>query len=340
MIAQRMHAVSLESWALSLRVERYTLFGRLSDAIRIGTQAVGIDSVIGQGTILPRSHAFLGCAYAAAGQMELAEQQVGIAERLVAMLHKTELRTVVVATAARTFLDFLEGRYTQTVERITALMPRLLHSEPLHFYALHPFMLPLAAEAAARAGHTAVCHALLERIQTLRQGSGEAMPICVQGLLLLDQGQAAQARDLFEQTIGIAAQQGRLFDKGRMLLDLAEACDRLNDPDAAARALTLAVETFSYVGAERLRADAAQRLRQRGIKPIQAVPLRTAGQPISGREMDVARLIAAGKSNKEIARALFVSVLTVETHVRNILRKLGMKSRVQIAGYALGFDRV
>ena len=51
------------------------------------------------------------------------------------------------------------------------------------------------------------------------------------------------------------------------------------------------------------------------------------------RETDVARLVADGLSNKEIGARLFISERTVESHVRNILNKLGFNSRAQIAGW-------
>jgi DNA-binding NarL/FixJ family response regulator len=57
-------------------------------------------------------------------------------------------------------------------------------------------------------------------------------------------------------------------------------------------------------------------------------------QPLSGREVDVLRLLAAGKANKEIAAALTIGEQTVKTHVSNILMKLGVQSRTQAALYA------
>jgi DNA-binding CsgD family transcriptional regulator len=50
---------------------------------------------------------------------------------------------------------------------------------------------------------------------------------------------------------------------------------------------------------------------------------------LSGRERQVLRLIAAGRTNAEIADTLFLSPHTVRTHVRNSLRKLGVSTRAQ-----------
>lgn len=55
--------------------------------------------------------------------------------------------------------------------------------------------------------------------------------------------------------------------------------------------------------------------------------------PLSKREMDVLRLISEGKSNKEIADALFLSESTIKTHVSSILRKLNLKSRSEAVAY-------
>lgn len=56
---------------------------------------------------------------------------------------------------------------------------------------------------------------------------------------------------------------------------------------------------------------------------------------VTDREMEVLRLVAWGHSNKEIAQKLDISVKTVEAHKTNTMRKLGMKSRIDIVRYAI-----
>jgi two-component system NarL family response regulator len=77
-------------------------------------------------------------------------------------------------------------------------------------------------------------------------------------------------------------------------------------------------------GKSRIPAAVAERLAER-----------LAGPALTERETDVLRLIVAGKSNKEIASALFISEATVKTHINNLLSKLGVTDRTQAATTAL-----
>ena len=60
------------------------------------------------------------------------------------------------------------------------------------------------------------------------------------------------------------------------------------------------------------------------------------GSPLSPRELEVARLVAQGLTNKQIGQTLYVSERTAENHVQHILAKLGLRNRSQIAAWAIG----
>jgi DNA-binding CsgD family transcriptional regulator len=67
------------------------------------------------------------------------------------------------------------------------------------------------------------------------------------------------------------------------------------------------------------------------------VPAHGAGRsvPLSARELEVARLVAAGATNREIGVALAIAPRTASTHVEHILRKLGVARRAQIAAWVV-----
>ncbi|MBV9224453.1 MAG: response regulator transcription factor [Acidobacteriaceae bacterium] len=62
---------------------------------------------------------------------------------------------------------------------------------------------------------------------------------------------------------------------------------------------------------------------------------RLGGPDLTGRELEVLKLIVSGKSNKEIGRDLFISEATVKTHINSLLSKLGVSDRTQAATTAL-----
>ncbi len=96
-------------------------------------------------------------------------------------------------------------------------------------------------------------------------------------------------------------------------------------------------------GAQRFSDEAARELRRLGRRVIRTG--RGAGSGELGRtsrELEVARLVTAGKSNREIAAELFLSAKTVESHLSNVFTKLGVTSRAAVAGVwraACGIDR-
>ena len=82
--------------------------------------------------------------------------------------------------------------------------------------------------------------------------------------------------------------------------------------------------------ASKLLAEFAQMSRRQGDRPSSVTAPR-----LTERELEVLRLVARGMANKEIAHQLFISENTVKNHVRNILEKLQLHSRMEAAMYAV-----
>jgi len=116
---------------------------------------------------------------------------------------------------------------------------------------------------------------------------------------------------------------------------VAHALSDAGDRDGAARELRRAYEVFARLGAEREMKGTREQLRTLGVRPPARAAAAGAGA-LSGRELEIARLVAARKSNKEIAAALDISPRTVTTHLSNIFGKVGVASRGELADLVRG----
>lgn len=119
------------------------------------------------------------------------------------------------------------------------------------------------------------------------------------------------------------------LDLGRVLAPV----DRV----ASVRAFTNAATLAEEVGAKSQQRLAAQELRRLGVRAWRRGPgARTSGMAgLTSREVEVARLAADGTSNQEIASSLAISPRTVERHITNILAKLGLRNRTELATVVL-----
>jgi DNA-binding CsgD family transcriptional regulator len=110
------------------------------------------------------------------------------------------------------------------------------------------------------------------------------------------------------------------FERGRTLLGQGVARRQASQKKAARDALEQAVAIFEEMGARLWAEKARAELARIGGR-------RAGGDDLTETEARVADLAAAGRSNKEIAAALFMGVSTVEAHLSHVYRKLGIRSR-------------
>jgi DNA-binding CsgD family transcriptional regulator len=118
------------------------------------------------------------------------------------------------------------------------------------------------------------------------------------------------------------------YDAARARVLVAEACRTLGDDDAAALELEAARDVFTELGA----APDLARLDSHGRAPGEF--------GLTPRQLEVLRLLAAGRSNREIAASLVISEHTVARHVQNIFAALGVSSRTAASAFAFEHDLV
>ena len=107
--------------------------------------------------------------------------------------------------------------------------------------------------------------------------------------------------------------------EGRALADRAEAIAALLEAEAA----------FASFGAQRRRDEAVRELRRLGHR-VRARPATSGDGDLTAREREIAELVAAGRTNREVAAQLVLSERTIEAHLRNVYAKLGVRSRVEL----------
>lgn len=110
--------------------------------------------------------------------------------------------------------------------------------------------------------------------------------------------------------------------KGYLLKDVAEL-----DLIRAVRAVSQGKSFFSPQISEALLEDYMRQLKQRGLQDSYDL--------LTDREKEILQLLAEGKSNKEVAALLDLSVYTVETHRANLMQRLGLHSTAEIVLYAV-----
>jgi len=111
-------------------------------------------------------------------------------------------------------------------------------------------------------------------------------------------------------------------------LDLGDALAR-SDRARSKELFRDVVELAGELGARPIAELAEKRLRALGVRTWRRGAV--GDRVLTEREREIARLIAAGASNPEIAQRLFLSRKTVERHVSNVLRKVGVRNRAELA---------
>ena len=196
-----------------------------------------------------------------------------------------------------------------------------------------PFTLPDRVEAAVRAGRPDDARAAVAAYETWAAYSGapSAPPRLASCRALVTEGEEAAAH--FGEAIELVGD-ARPFDRHRIHLLAGEHLRRERRRTEARAHLRAALDGFEAMGAQPWAERARAELRATGETARRRDP--SAASQLTPQERQIARLVAEGMTNKEIAAQLYLSPRTIESHLRKAFVKLGVTSRTQLARVALG----
>jgi DNA-binding NarL/FixJ family response regulator len=197
--------------------------------------------------------------------------------------------------------------------------------EPLSRFLLLPTLIAASIEADGWDEARASLAEMAEAEQRYPTPAVRAQVAEARGALALAEGRTSEALACLRKATQGWRELSAPYETAQASVLVAAACQAVDDEEGAAMELRAALNTFARLGA---RPDVT-RVREL-LHQSDGVQHR-----LSPRELEVLRLVAAGKTNAAIAAELFLSERTIHRHVSSILAKLGAPSRTAAATYAV-----
>jgi ATP/maltotriose-dependent transcriptional regulator MalT len=194
-------------------------------------------------------------------------------------------------------------------------------TEPLRRAALLPAQVEILLAAGDVDAAREACAELEGLAESYESAMLGALAAHARGAVTLADGDAASALAALRSAARLWQELEAPYDDARVRVLIGLACRALGDDDAAELELAAARDTFTALGA---RPELAR---------LELLTSRTT-HGLTARELEVLRLVAAGRSNREIAAALVISEHTVARHVQNIFAKLDVSSRAAAGAFA------
>jgi DNA-binding CsgD family transcriptional regulator len=248
----------------------------------------------------------------------------------------SELPMTLAGGMARGMLAMGLGSFDEAVSAFESKLREFGISPAAQACGPRPFV-PSLVEAYARTGRVDQAHALL--VDVLPAALETEQPRLIAPVL---RAQAVVDGDwaVLAQAHRWHASWGNLLEEGRTLLVEGELLRRDKQREQARAALRAALDRFEHVGAATWAERASAELRAAGDRTAAVpTPRGSAPAPLTQQEAAVAKLLAAGLSNRELAAQLFLSVKTVEGHLTAIYDKYGVRSRSQLMALLHRGDR-
>ncbi len=316
--------VSMVPKALSYAVYGEFLHGSLATATEHASLGLRLSTETGQRNCAAHHLAVLAMLAALRGDAE------ECATRVAAVTEHTDSRPLGLARAltewALAYLDLTRGRMHEAATRLE----ELARSEPCQGHpTIRLLSVPHYVEAAVHIGETQRAEAALASFEQWANAtqSPNDLALVARCRALLSDGETA--REYFEEALNLHRRGGGGgIEEARTRMAYGTLLRRSRLPSAARPHLRAAVEAFTRLETPLLLQQAKEQLRATG-EALDDTPAPTAG--LTPQQEQIARLVAEGATNREIAQRLYISPRTVEHHLRNIFRQLQIRSRVELA---------
>jgi DNA-binding NarL/FixJ family response regulator len=202
---------------------------------------------------------------------------------------------------------------------------------PLERAALLPAYVEIVVALGDLEAATVACQELEQIAEDQSAEALGAMAALARGRVALASGNAAEALIALRRAVSAWQAMDALHEASRARVMVGLACRSMGDGDTAGMEFDSARAVFQALGAKPALAWLESLVNGAPSSPMLG---------LTGREVEVLRLIATGKRNREIARELVVSEHTVARHVQNIFAKLGVSSRTAASAFAFENDLV
>ena len=309
--------------------------GRWDEAVIHGELAVSAAVDADQAWMLAIVHAVTAFPLAGRGEWERAEAHARSAAEAATALGPAA--DITWAAVARARLSIAAGDYARAAAALEPVPELAARGPALEEPNIQPWR-ELYAEALVRLGRLEEAEALLAPLEALGaergRHSSQAGAARVRGLLEAARGRDDEASVAFEVGLGHAAQVEMPFERALLEDAYGRVLRRAGERRRAQERLTSAQAVYAHLGARPYLERVERELAACGLTPVR----RSVGRhlQLTPQELAVARLVAAGKTNREAAAELVVSAKTVGYHLGHVYAKLGVSSRTQLAARFAG----